>query len=123
MHFLNTKETIFLKGIKLHKIYSFKHVGFETFYQKFKNTRLYKSKSILMAFFALYGCDYSIPQVENIILNDAINLCYKIGINPFGELNYFNDIFEAVIGELRIVPIGVIEDGQYILKIQYEEVK
>lgn len=118
---LSSKETILLKGIKLHSVYKFKHIVFEEFYEQFNEDELYKRKSILMAFYALYGAKYSVEDTKNIILNDCIHLCYKLGFNPFLEINNYNNILQACIGQLSITPIGTIDptDNRYIKKIEY----
>jgi len=123
MIILNSRESIFLKGIKLQKIYSFKHVEFEKFYETFKDTFLYKRKSILMAIFSLYGSNYSVSEVEEIFLRDGTKLLSKFQDVKVNNYNYkslfYKNILESVLGELSILPIGVIENDKYINKAGY----
>jgi len=116
---LTSRESVLLKGIKLQKVYSFNHQKFEDFYKDFEGSQLHKRKSLVMSFYALYGGKHSVEQAQDIIINDCIHLGYKLGVNLFNDIASYKNILEAVVGELSIVPVGVIEGKQYITKIKY----
>lgn len=123
MIILTSRETLLIKGIKLEKVYSFKHIHFEKFYEKFNGDDLYKHRSILMAFFALYGDDYSIKKVYQILLSDCVALLLKIGFElKEVKWEHKENILFNFIGELAIFPIAVLdENGEYIQKIEYKK--
>ena len=116
---LNSRESMLLKSIKLHKAYKFKHPQFEEFYSKFKGEYLYKEKPLLMAFFALYGDKYNYLQVEHLLMKDCFSLLFKIK----NELppKFIQHQLDYVLGELRIIPIGTIENEMYIKKIDFHD--
>jgi len=118
---LTSRESLLLKAIKLDKVYSFEYPQFETFYSKFKNDELYKYKSIVMGFFALYGDKYSVKEARNLLFNDVLELSLKTYFEFNEEISTpdSGSVLLGYIGELRILPIGVNKDGKYTQLIEF----
>jgi len=113
---LNRRETLFLKGIKFHRVYkNFKHEPFEEFYSKFKGRDTYQYKSIIMTFYAMYGANYSVDEAEYIIYINARDLAFKLFIND--DLD-----FHSLLGKLRIAPVGIISQKKYFKEIDLDEI-
>lgn len=105
---LSSRETNLLKGVKLHKIYIKPYTYFEEFYHKFEGTYLYSYKSVLMSFFSIHGNQYDVNQTEFLLMRDCFSLLFKIT----SELppKYIEHQLDYVLGEIRIAPIGIIDE-------------
>jgi len=69
-----------------------------------------------MAFFAMYGDKYSVEDAEYLILMRSKDLAFKLFIDDDLE-------FHTLLGELRVIPVGTInENGIYTKEINLDEV-
>lgn len=120
---LNSRDSLLLRGIKLEKVYEKEYPIFEEFYLTFKGYALYKRKTVLMAFFALYGNKYTPKETEKIIIKEGLKLLFKFrDISSIHQelmyiRRYFVSLLEYILGELAILPVGIIENKKYIKTI------